>query len=307
MMRGPSRRRRRRQTAVSSPATPYESRSNRFSLAGWLFVGLIIGLIGGLTYSWLISPVVFVDASPAQFSPEFKTVYIEQIGLSYIATGDWETAETRLLTLEDEALSSTVGTVLDEAIRSQKPDRTIRGLAALAQQLGVEDQSVAIFAPTPATAVPTPTSTPETESAAVSPTVTPTATNTAIPTVAPSVTIPATSTTQPNYRLLNQQQICGDEAPQIAVITLDALLDQEPGVEVIISWTNGQDRFFTGFKPENGLGYGDFTMSPDISYTVFLAEGSPEISGIRIETCADGSLAGWELTFQNLRFNPTEE
>ena len=59
-------------------------------------------------------------------------------------------------------------------------------------------------------------------------------------------------------------------------------------------------RFFTGFKPPLGEGAGDFAMSPDTSYTVVLAEGSPEVSGLRIETCADGSASGWQLTFQNL-------
>ncbi|VAW43484.1 hypothetical protein MNBD_CHLOROFLEXI01-2598, partial [hydrothermal vent metagenome] len=60
-------------------------------------------------------------------------------------------------------------------------------------------------------------------------------------------------------------------------------------------------RFFTGFKPENGRGYADFEMSPDTSYTVSLPDGSPEVSGLRLDTCASGLSGGWQLTFQNLR------
>jgi hypothetical protein len=67
-----------------------------------------------------------------------------------------------------------------------------------------------------------------------------------------------------------------------------------------VEWDGGFDRFYTGFKPSLGEGAGDFTMSPDISYTIVLAEGSPEISGLRVETCANGLTGGWQLTFQNL-------
>jgi hypothetical protein len=77
-----------------------------------------------------------------------------------------------------------------------------------------------------------------------------------------------------------------------------------PGVEVWVQWDGGSDRFFTGFKPSLGEGAGDFTMSPDTSYTVVLAEGSPEIGGLRIETCANGQAGGWQLTFQNLILQP---
>jgi hypothetical protein len=43
-------------------------------------------------------------------------------------------------------------------------------------------------------------------------------------------------------------------------------------------------------------------MEPDISYIVRLAEGSPEISGLRLESCPGGLDGGWRLTFQNLIF-----
>jgi hypothetical protein len=90
------------------------------------------------------------------------------------------------------------------------------------------------------------------------------------------------------------------------VVTQDALLNELPGVEVLVSWEGGSDHFFTGFKPELGLGYGDFTMDPEVSYTIVLADGSPEISGMRIERCDNGLDGGWLLTFQNLILRPTE-
>ncbi|MCP4423878.1 MAG: hypothetical protein GY803_05245, partial [Chloroflexi bacterium] len=120
-------------------------------------------------------------------------------------------------------------------------------------------------------------------------------------------TLPPDPTAQLTYRLLNQQPICLNDgsAARIEVVALDALLDPLPGVEVLVNWDGGSDHFFTGFKPAQGAGYGDFTMSPDTSYTVALADGSPEISGLRIESCDNGADGGWRLTFQNLILQPT--
>ncbi|MCA9969168.1 MAG: hypothetical protein KC425_03080, partial [Anaerolineales bacterium] len=127
-------------------------------------------------------------------------------------------------------------------------------------------------------------------------------------TLAPTQT--ATPTPQPDFRLLDQERVCADEpAPRIEVVTFDALLNELPGIEVWVTWQGGEDRFFTGFKPAEGPGYADFTMAPDLSYTVVLAAGSPEVSGLRIEPCAAGQAGGWRLTFQNVRLalTPTAE
>jgi hypothetical protein len=68
-----------------------------------------------------------------------------------------------------------------------------------------------------------------------------------------------------------------------------------------VTWEGGSDRFYTGFKPELGAGYGDFRMMPGLSYAITLADGSPEISGLRLEACPSGLDGGWRLTFQNVR------
>jgi hypothetical protein len=112
-----------------------------------------------------------------------------------------------------------------------------------------------------------------------------------------------TATPRPDFRLLSQERFCrsGEPGPLIVVEVLDVDLEPLPGVEVVVEWADGQDRFFTGFRPDESPGYADFVMSPDVSYTVSLAAGSPAIGGLRIEACANGQPGGWALTFQNLR------
>ncbi|KAA3654730.1 MAG: hypothetical protein DWQ04_34190 [Chloroflexi bacterium] len=296
-----SRRRRRRTYSEGS----VRQMPGGISAAGWILLGLVIGLVGSLYYAWVVSPVVYTDASPARFSDEYKREYIVLVSQSYALTGNWEMAEQRLSALDDPALAESVAALLDDAIRRGESNRVIRNLAVVAQQLGVANTAVSRFGPsTGATITPTPTNTPITPEATLTPTNTPRPTNTPFPTS--TATSQPSPTAQPNYRLLDQQRVCTNEdTPRIEVNTLDAFLNPLPSVEVRVTWQGGQDRFYTGFKPEIGAGYGDFTMDAEVSYTVFLADGSPEISGLRIEPCDTGFDGGWQLTFQNLRVGAT--
>jgi hypothetical protein len=300
-----ARSRRRRQRPVELDNGSFLDRISATSL---LFVGLVIGLAGGLYYAWIVAPVVYVEAGPARFSPQHKVEYIYLVSQSYAIEGSWERAQERLAALDDPEIAQSVTTLLETYLRQQKPAAEIENLAKLAQQLGAQGPAVALFAPTPLSgaATSTPTAPP-----ILPPTAT--ATPTSLPTQTPLPTLTATSTPRPSatprliYRLLSQQRVCrrDNAGPMIEVITQDALLEPLPGVEVLVGWDGGSDRFFTGFKPEQGPGYGDFTMRPDVSYTVRLADGSPEVSGLRSEPCSNGADGGWELVFQNLTVRTT--
>ena len=303
------RRRRRALRTRYRHADDVAASSKGMSAAGWVLLGLVLGLAAGLWYAWMVEPVVFVEVSPARFSERHRAEYIFLVSQSYAANGNWPRAEQRLAALDDPVVGQTVANLLEKYVREQEPAGVIRNLAMVARQLGVETQAVALFAPTPllgSTATPIAVST-----VAPTPTTVPTAspTPTAIPTVAPTPTPTAivSPTSQPNYRLLSQERLCPTDvaAPRIEVVTQDALLNPLPGVEVLVSWDGGADRFFTGFKPAEGPSYGDFTMSQDLSYTVALAEGSEAVSGLRIEPCDNGLDGGWRLTFQNLRLRVT--
>jgi hypothetical protein len=275
-----------------------------------LFLGLVLGLLAGLYYAWVVDPIIFVEASPARFNDRYRAEYIFLVSQSYAADGDWARAEQRLAALDDPAIAQTVAELLELYLRQQRPADVIHHLAVVAQRLGAEGPAVALFAPTPpGGATATPTATP-----VLLPTATWTPTSTSSPTETPRPSVTATSTSRPSptaqpiYRLLDQERACPVDGslPHIEVVTLDTLLNPLPGVEVLVNWEGGADHFFTGFKPLAGASYGDFTMAPDISYTVVLAEGSPEVSGLRIEPCNNGNAGGWRLTFQNLQVAATE-
>ncbi len=282
------------------------SQTPRITAPSLILLGLIIGLIGGLSYAWLINPVVYVNASPARLSARYQEEYIFLVSQSYAASGDLALAQERLAALDLPNTAQAVAEQFERYLRDGRPPAYVRNLAALTQALGGESPALSLFGPTPQPppVTPTalaviPTTTPTllpTPTLTRQPTATPQPTDTPAPSRTPSPTPP------PVYRLLEQERVCeaGVDVHRIEVIAQDALLQPLPGVEVQVSWDGGTDRFFTGFKPGQGPGYGDFTMQPGASYQVVLVEGSPVISGLRIEPCDDGSDGGWRLTFQNL-------
>lgn len=292
----------------------------RISATGLVLLGLILGLVGSLYYTWIIDPIVFVNASPARLTVAEQEEYIIMVAQAYAVDGNWPRAQQRLAALNDSDMPGTLEQLLERFVREGRPPDLLRDVAQMAQQAGSSSRAVALFAPTPLpgaqpTATPTPplvpvlpTATETAVSADSTQAATPTPdTATATPTSVAELPTPQPSpTTRPNYRLLTQERVCEAQPVQrIEVLTWDAFLNPEPGVEVIVRWQGGEDRFFTGFQPDRGADYGDFTMQPDISYSVQLAAGSPEITGMRLEPCDDGQPGGWRLTFQNLIINPT--
>ena len=79
-----------------------------------------------------------------------------------------------------------------------------------------------------------------------------------------------------------------------------------PGAAIRISWPGGEDRFYTGFKPEIDPGYADFEIEPNELYRVELI--SLETAGPALEInidpdtlCPDLPVEvdpSWQLVFQ---------
>jgi hypothetical protein len=104
---------------------------------------------------------------------------------------------------------------------------------------------------------------------------------------------------------VGRQLICDPDLvpPVIQVIAEDAAGGPVPGLEVFVTWDGGLDHFFTGLKPELGLGYADFVMTPGVDYTVHLAE-SPAASapGLAVTDCTGSSgevfPGSWRVSFR---------
>ncbi len=129
------------------------------------------------------------------------------------------------------------------------------------------------------------------------PTRTPTPTRTPLPTRTP------TATPGLPFVIQDRSQICDPTLPEalLQVFTLDAEGNQIPGVELIVSWLDGEESFFTGLKPEIGIGYADFEMEPGVAYAVGIPGGGETETDLSPEECVSESgsryWGGWLIVF----------
>jgi len=277
----------------------------------YLFTGLVLGLAAGLVYAWLISPVRYVDTAPASLRADFKDQYRALIAAAYLASGDVERAKARLSLLKDDDVAQQLAIQAQLAQAAGAPESEIRGLTELAARLNpslslpptatlpTDTPTVAgtaTMTPTPVvvmTLTLTPATTPETAATNAGPR----------PTVTPLPTLTPSSTPGAPFVLQDQALICDPKPvqPLLQVEAFDAAGQPVAGVEVIVSWSTGEDHFFTGLKPEVSPGYADFSMTPGVSYTLRLADGGEAVPDLAPAECEapDGSRywGSWKLVF----------
>ncbi len=262
----------------------------------YLLTGLILGLIMGIVYSWVISPVSQVDTHPSLLRTDYKDIYRLLISRAYQANNNLPRAEARLNLIGD--------------------DEPALALAAQAQRFLAEggDHEMAVILANLSAALQ---SSEEAENPPVPPLGTAAATN-------PSENIeengendpdsPATSTQEPvssqtplpteslPFILQDSSPICDPTLGEslIQIVATNSSGDGIPGVAIQISLgTDPKEIFYTGLKPELGLGYADFSAEPGLTYQVEIPDSGLIISDIEVPTCqneSDESYWGsWEI------------
>ncbi|UCC63483.1 MAG: hypothetical protein JSV36_22625 [Anaerolineae bacterium] len=258
-----------------------------------LVLGAVAGLAFGLSYAWIVDPVTYYDADPADLRADLREDYLVLIATSYELTGDLARAQARLASLGQAGNPQAVAALADRLYSTSGHAETVRALALLANALGASSEAAVAYLPTATpTIAPSPTFTPT-----PLPTTPPTATPTAPPTATPTPEATPTPDVRPPYRVVERRQVCDD--PDVAGIIQVYVQDVEgqglPNVEVQVSWEGGQDRFFTGLKPEIDAGYADFQMSTGQVYDVVV--WGTQVGDISTEGCPSGP-AGWQLIFR---------
>ena len=293
----------------------------------YLLTGLILGIAMGLLYAWLVSPVHYVNTAPSSMSPVYKDRYRSLIALAFAADGDLGRARVRLALLHDPDSVQALVAQAQRTIADGGVTAEARALAALASALGNEPVpsggvTPAItptrLTPLAATVPPQASSTPS--PTALPPSLTPTWTQTPgltqiIITASPTLTVTATpllstqttatrfsgtrETSTPTFTptstpgqpfvVKDRSQVCDPTRlkPLLQVELINAAGRPVPGVELSVSWQGGEDTFFTGLKPDIDLGYADFVMSPDLTYSLRVLDGGQPITGIKAPRCTD--------------------
>lgn len=270
-------------------------------------LALLTGLGLGLAYSWLISPVTYVDASPAILRADFKDQYRIIIAASYAANQDLPRAQARLSLLGDPNPMEALSAQAQRMLAAGEPFESARPLARLATDLqqGVVSEP---FTPTAFPTFNTPVAQQAQSTATLAensnqPEVNADATFTPQPTVffeqtplspvlqetiAPRPTFTATAGLSRPFLLVGQETLCDPDARALMqFIIINSRREQIPGVEIVVTWNQGEDRFFTGFKPELGNGYADFVMQADTVYSIRIVTGGAFVTDIRAPICTD--------------------
>lgn len=293
----------------------------------YLLTGFVLGILVGLAYAWVVAPVEYQETSPASLRADFKDRYRALIALAYAANGDLTRAQARLNLLGEADVARILAEQAQRTLAEGKSPQEAQtlGLLALALGQGLPTANTAAssvqFTPslspvgTLPSSLPFATSIASPQTTASPPSgnipITPTemlqktspVVSTAFPTGTPLPTRTPTPTPAAPFILLERTFICDQNlsAPLIQVIAKDGEGQEVPGVEFIVSWEGGEEHFFSGLKPELGLGYADFSMTPGVTYTLHLMDGGQPISDLTAAECESESgsrfWGSWLLVF----------
>ncbi|MGD2027466.1 MAG: tetratricopeptide repeat protein [Anaerolineales bacterium] len=283
----------------------------------YLITGLIIGLVLGVVYVWLLTPVETIETQPEDLRADFKDAYRELIARAYLANNDLDRAETRLALLGDEDPARALSVQAQLTLSQENGDQAARALGLLAAALQGSG-GAPIYADSPTRAPtgddPEPSATPEGGSGQTTETPEPSGSSAATPTsgsvddreetpetgettptITPTNTPTPTATQGPPFVLSDFGLECDPaiDPPLIKVNVFDGAGNPVPGVAILVSWDTNTNRFITGLKPEYGLGYADFEMDPAVTYSLRLEVGGDPVNSITVQQCENADEPYW--------------
>lgn len=270
---------------------------------GGFLAGFMIGLALGLTYTWVIDPPPLTDTTPAALNPHDKEVYTVLIAAAYVADEDLDRARSRMAELEDPDTDKTIVALAERYINEGRDARDIRALARLADALGGTSAAMRPFI---ATQTPTSTLTPTPTPQPPTPTPTQVVRATSTPTVTPTPRRTPTAASAEVFGVVQSTALCDPTSNGLLrVYVRDGTGKGVPGVQILVNWPGGEDRFFSGFKPEADPGYADFEMEPGEIYQVELvdieSDTAQEVGADLADLCPDlpsDVQPSWQIVFQ---------
>jgi hypothetical protein len=124
-----------------SASNPYRSEARGL---WYLLTGLLVGLVLGVAYAWLVQPVRYVDTPPASLGADFKDQYRMMIAVAFAADNDLVRAVERLKLLQDEDAFQALTGQAQRILAAEGSLEEARFLSALAVAI---EQNPGLFAP----------------------------------------------------------------------------------------------------------------------------------------------------------------
>ncbi|MCK4800804.1 MAG: hypothetical protein KAS84_02365 [Anaerolineales bacterium] len=263
----------------------------------YLLTALILGLTLGLIYTWVISPVSQVDTHPSSLRVDYKDIYRSLISRAYQANNNLPRAKARLDLMDDDEPAMALAAQAQRFLAEGGDNEMAIILANLSADLQSAESAKNTPIP-PTTGIDSTGTGPETtedkeennQETTSSPPREPVSTSTPVPTESPP------------FILQDSSPICDPTLGEslIQVVATNGAGDGIPGVEIQVSLgTEPKETFFTGLKPELGLGYADFSAEPGLTYQLEIPESGLIVSEIDIPACQneseDSYWGSWEI------------
>ncbi|MGB6421806.1 MAG: hypothetical protein WBF05_08195, partial [Anaerolineales bacterium] len=102
----------------------------------YLLTGVVLGIMLGILFAWVISPVEYVDTAPESLTNEFKDQYRVLIASAYIANGDLVRAKARLELLDEADIYLVVAEQAQQMLAEGGSVEEAQALGRLALALG---------------------------------------------------------------------------------------------------------------------------------------------------------------------------
>ncbi|OJX38012.1 MAG: hypothetical protein BGO78_08210 [Chloroflexi bacterium 44-23] len=259
----------------------------------YLLTGLILGLLFGFGVSFLFFPVRYTNVPPETLQNVDKDQYRLMIASAYQANNDIGRAQARLGILREENVS---GLLLQQAQRSERRSdaQLLLKLSQALEKVPEMAETGPPIAQASITLSQSQTNTPLAGGEMATDQPVRTATMEATRIVATRTPFPSPSSVSSlniPFRLVEQKTICNpaytDTLIQVEVV--DKKEKPISNVRIFVNWDGGQDIFYTGFFPEISIGYADFSMNPQETYSLRVGEIGEVIQNISAPECQDGA------------------
>lgn len=301
----------------SEPEFPrHRTRYNRprryFSRWGLAF-GVVIGILAGLGYAWLLAPLEEFDTEPYQLRLADKNHYAVAIILEYQQGGDLGLAVNKLvqLRLGEDPIQAVANIACDlastgyvdstsglNALRAMKTFYQLQGRSGCADLLvpdvdAADSQIVEVVVPTNTPTIPPPPS--KTPTPDIGPV-----------TAEPTVRVAPTVVAQRDFEGRIANTFCDTTFPaviEVFVVTFNG--DGIAGEQVRVRWEGGDSTFVTGLKLDRGESYADFQMENGVGYTIDMPGlsdpiGTPLVAEQCFTENGDESIKSYRVVFRQI-------
>ena len=269
----------------------------------YLLTGLVLGLALGLIYAWVISPVTEVDTHPNLLRDDYKDIYRSLISHAYQANNNLPRAQARLELIGDDDPALALAAQAQRFLAENGDMEMAKVLANLSAALQIASGPEATPIPPTVTISPEDEISNSSSSGGASDNDDQGSTGSTREPTSEAPTAPTPSpTSSPPFILQDSSPICDPTLGEtlIQIIATDGSGEGVPGIKLEVSLgANPSEVFFTGLKPELGLGYADYQAEPGLTYQLEVPDSGLVISDIEVPACKteteDSYWGSWEI------------